>query len=199
MLHIGSWYKRRLLNATLHKKATPQPFIHLSRRRVHWVLAILVVLIFSKYFYLSCMTSYFTFFLIDKFHISVQASQFCLFAFLGASAIGTLGAAPFALMLPFASFGWTIALAVVVGLVISSAFSSIVVYATDLMPDKIGMISGVFFGLMFGLGGVGSAFFGWLADRTSVEYIFFISSFSPLLGIVAGLLPNTQKKAVSQQ
>lgn len=218
MLHIGSWYKRRLLNATLHKKATPQPFIHLSRRRVHWVLAILVVLIFSKYFYLSCMTSYFTFFLIDKFHISVQASQFCLFAFLGASAIGTLGggllgdrfgrkyviwasilgAAPFALMLPFASFGWTIALAVVVGLVISSAFSSIVVYATDLMPDKIGMISGVFFGLMFGLGGVGSAFFGWLADRTSVEYIFFISSFSPLLGIVAGLLPNTQKKAVSQ-
>lgn len=136
MLHIGSWYKRRLLNATLHKKATPQPFIHLSRRRVHWVLAILVVLIFSKYFYLSCMTSYFTFFLIDKFHISVQASQFCLFAFLGASAIGTLGggllgdrfgrkyviwasilgAAPFALMLPFASFGWTIALAVVVGL-----------------------------------------------------------------------------------
>lgn len=219
MLHIGSWYKRRLLNATLHKKATPQPFIHLSRRRVHWVLAILVVLIFSKYFYLSCMTSYFTFFLIDKFHISVQASQFCLFAFLGASAIGTLGggllgdrfgrkyviwasilgAAPFALMLPFASFGWTIALAVVVGLVISSAFSSIVVYATDLMPDKIGMISGVFFGLIFGLGGVGSAFFGWLADRTSVEYIFFISSFSPLLGIVAGLLPNTQKKAVSQQ
>ena len=86
-----------------------------------------------------------------------------------------------------------------VGLVISSAFSYIVVYATDLMPDKIGMISGVFFGLMFGLGGVGSAFFGWLADRTSVEYIFFISSFSPLLGIVAGLLPNTQKKAVSQQ
>ena len=219
MLHIGSWYKRRLLNATLHKKATPQPFIHLSHRRVHWVLAILVVLIFSKYFYLSCMTSYFTFFLIDKFHISVQASQFCLFAFLGASAIGTLGggllgdrfgrkyviwasilgAAPFALMLPFASFGWTIALAVVVGLVISSAFSSIVVYATDLMPDKIGMISGVFFGLMFGLGGVGSAFFGWLADRTSVEYIFLVSSFSPLLGIVAGLLPNTQKKAVSQQ
>lgn len=102
-------------------------------------------------------------------------------------------------MLPFASFGWTIALAVVVGLVISSAFSSIVVYATDLMPDKIGMISGVFFGLMFGLGGVGSAFFGWLADRTSVEYIFLVSSFSPLLGIVAGLLPNTQKKAVSQQ
>lgn len=165
------------------------------------------------------MTSYFTFFLIDKFHISIQASQFCLFAFLGASAIGTLGggllgdrfgrkyviwasilgAAPFALMLPFASFGWTIALAVVVGLVISSAFSSIVVYATDLMPDKIGMISGVFFGLMFGLGGVGSAFFGWLADRTSVEYIFLVSSFSPLLGIVAGLLPNTQKKTVSQQ
>ena len=199
MLHIGSWYKRRLLNATLHKKATPQPFIHLSHRRVHWVLAILVVLIFSKYFYLSCMTSYFTFFLIDKFHISVQASQFCLFAFLGASAIGTLGGGLLGDRFGRKYVGWTIALAVVVGLVISSAFSSIVVYATDLMPDKIGMISGVFFGLMFGLGGVGSAFFGWLADRTSVEYIFLVSSFSPLLGIVAGLLPNTQKKAVSQQ
>ena len=97
-------------------------------------------------------------------------------------------------MLPFAPLGWTIALAVVVGLVISSAFSSIVVYATDLMPDKVGMVSGVFFGLMFGLGGVGSAFFGWLADRTSVEFIFIVSAFSPLLGIVAGLLPNTQKK-----
>ena len=202
-------------------KGKPKPAIvnPLPRKKVILAVGILLMLIFSKYFYLSCMTSYFTFFLIDKFHISVQASQFCLFAFLGASAIGTLGggllgdrfgrkyviwasilgAAPFALMLPFASFGWTITLAVVVGLVISSAFSSIVVYATDLMPDKIGMISGVFFGLMFGLGGVGSAFFGWLADRTSVEYIFLVSSFSPLLGIVAGLLPNTQKKAVSQQ
>lgn len=214
MAHIGSWYKRRLAYADSHRAVAPQPFIRLSRGRTRWVMAILVTLIFSKYFYLSCMTSYFTFFLIDKFGISVQASQLCLFAFLGASAVGTLGggllgdrygrkyviwasilgAAPFALLLPFVSFAWTIALAVVVGLVISSAFSSIVVYATDLMPDKIGMISGVFFGLMFGLGGVGSAFFGWLADRTSVEFIFIVSAFSPLLGVVAGFLPNTQRR-----
>ena len=214
MLRIGAWYRQRLAYSSSHPKAAVKPFIHLSHRRVRWVMAILVVLIFSKYFYLSCMTSYFTFFLIDKFGISVQASQLCLFAFLGASAIGTLGggllgdrfgrkyviwasilgAAPFALMLPFATLGWTVALAVVVGLVISSAFSSIVVYATDLMPDKVGMVSGVFFGLMFGLGGVGSAFFGWLADRTSIEYIFIVSAFSPLLGIVAGLLPDTQKR-----
>lgn len=214
MAHIGRWYKRRLAYADSHQAVAPQPFIRLSRGRTRWVMAILVTLIFSKYFYLSCMTSYFTFFLIDKFGISVQASQLCLFAFLGASAVGTLGggllgdrygrkyviwasilgAAPFALLLPFVSFVWTIVLAVVVGLVISSAFSSIVVYATDLMPDKIGMISGVFFGLMFGLGGVGSAFFGWLADRTSVEFIFIVSAFSPLLGVVAGFLPNTQRR-----
>lgn len=138
-------------------------------------MLILVTLIFSKYFYLSCMTSYFTFFLMDKFSMTVQNSQLCLFAFLAASALGTvgggllgdkygrkyiiwgsiLGAAPFALLLPHVNCFWTIVLSVIIGLVISSAFSSIVVYATDLMPDRIGMISGVFFGLMFGLGGIG--------------------------------------------
>ena len=110
-----------------------------------------------------------------------------------------LGAAPFALAMPYVNLTWTIISCFLSGLIIASAFSSIVVYATDLMPDKVGMIAGIFFGLMFGLGGLGSAFFGWLADRTRVEYIFLVSSFSPLLGIVAGLLPNTQKKTVSQQ
>ena len=187
---------------------------HLSRRQVYTTLFILVVLVFSKYFYTACITSYFTFFLIDKFGVSVQTSQLCLFAFLAAFAIGTvaggmfgdrfgrkyviwfsiLGAAPFALVMPFVGLVWTVVCAFLAGLIIASAFSSIVVYATDLMPDKVGLIAGVFFGLMFGLGGLGSAFFGWLADRTSIEYIFKVSAFLPLLGIIAGLLPNLQKK-----
>ena len=106
-----------------------------------------------------------------------------------------LGAAPFALFMPYVGLGMTIVCAFMSGLIIASAFSSIVVYATDLMPDKVGMIAGVFFGLMFGLGGLGSAFFGWLADKTSVEYIFQVSAYLPLMGIIAGLLPNTQEKA----
>lgn len=186
----------------------------MSRRQVYTTLFISVVLVFSKYFYTACITSYFTFFLIDKFGVSVQTSQLCLFAFLAAFAIGTvaggmfgdrfgrkyviwfsiLGAAPFALVMPFVGLVWTVVCAFLAGLIIASAFSSIVVYATDLMPDKVGLIAGVFFGLMFGLGGLGSAFFGWLADRTSIEYIFKVSAFLPLLGIIAGLLPNLQKK-----
>ena len=105
-----------------------------------------------------------------------------------------LGAAPFAIAIPYASLPWTIVCTFLSGLIIASAFSSIVVYATDLMPDKVGLIAGIFFGLMFGLGGLGSAFFGWLADRTSIEFIFQVSAFLPLLGVIAGFLPNTQKK-----
>ena len=183
-----------------------------SAGRVRMAMGILVVLIFSKYFYIACMTNYFTFFLMDRFGVSVRESQLCLFAFLAALAVGTLaggvlgdrygrkyviwgsilGAAPFALLLPYVNLFWTVALAVVVGLIISSAFSAILVYATDLMPDKVGMIAGLFFGLMFGLGGVASAFFGWLADRTGVEFIFRLSSWLPWLGIVAGFLPDVR-------
>ena len=219
MIRLGAWYKARLKYIVKHPQKTPELNTNISKRAKYGALAILILLVFSKYFYTSCITSYFTFFLIDKFGVSVRASQLFLFVFLAAFAIGTvaggmlgdrfgrkyviwfsiLGAAPFALAMPYVGLTWTIVCCFLSGLIIASAFSSIVVYATDLMPDKVGMIAGVFFGLMFGLGGVGSAFFGWLADRTSVEYIFFISSFSPLLGIVAGLLPNTQKKAVSQQ
>ena len=160
------------------------------------------------------MTNYFTFFLMDKFEISVQGAQYCLFTFLGASAVGTvaggplgdrfgrkyviwgsiLGAAPFTLLLPYANLTCTIVLAVIIGLVISSAFSAILVYATDLMPGKVGMVAGIFFGLMFGLGGLGSAFFGWLADKTSIEFIFRISTLLPLLGIITGFLPNIEGK-----
>ena len=154
----------------------------------------------------------------DKFGVSVQTSQLCLFVFLAAFAIGTvaggmlgdkfgrkyviwfsiLGAAPFAIAMPFVNFTWAIICTFLSGLIIASAFSSIVVYATDLMPDKVGLIAGIFFGLMFGLGGLGSAFFGWLADKTSIEFIFQVSAFLPLLGIIAGFLPNTQKRCAEE-
>lgn len=214
MIKVGRWYSRKIVYAKLHPKKLPYEYAHLSKRRVYIALLILVVLVFSKYFYTACITSYFTFFLIAKFDISVQASQLCLFAFLAAFAIGTiaggmfgdrygrkyviwvsiLGSAPFALALPYVNLPLTVVFVFLSGLIIASAFSSIVVYATDLMPDKIGLIAGVFFGLMFGLGGLGSAFFGWLADKTSVEFIFRVSSLLPLLGVIAGFLPDTRNK-----
>lgn len=214
MIRLGAWYKARLVYVVTHPQKNVTQNNDISKRAKYGALLILVLLIFSKYFYTSCITSYFTFFLIDKFGISVQASQLCLFVFLAAFAIGTvaggmlgdkfgrkyviwfsiLGAAPFALIMPFANLFWTLVCTFLSGLIIASAFSSIVVYATDLMPDKVGLIAGIFFGLMFGLGGLGSAFFGWLADKTSIEFIFQVSAFLPLLGIIAGFLPNTQKK-----
>ncbi|MDO4319958.1 MAG: MFS transporter [Bacteroidales bacterium] len=214
LLPVGRWYK-----AQLHKikarAVAPNPSVQaLTPRRIHWAIFILCVLTFSKYFYMASMTSYFTFFLIDKFGVDIQVSQLCLFAFLGAVAIGTvigggigdkygrkyviwgsiLGAAPFALALPYVNFTLTIVLAVIIGFVISSAFSAILVYATELRPDKVGMMAGLFFGLNFGLGGIGSAFFGWLADKTSIEFIFQISTLLPLLGIVTAFLPNIDPK-----
>lgn len=214
MVRLGSWYKARMAYATKHPQKTVGINTNISKRAKYGALAILIILVFSKYFYTSCITSYFTFFLIDKFGISVGASQLCLFVFLAAFAIGTvaggllgdkfgrkyviwfsiLGSAPFALIMPYANFAWTIVCTFLSGLIIASAFSSIVVYATDLMPDKVGLIAGIFFGLMFGLGGLGSAFFGWLADKTSIEFIFQVSAYLPLLGIIAGLLPNTQTR-----
>lgn len=215
MVRLGTWYKLRLSYVVNHPQRIPLLNNHISKRAKYGALLILIILVFSKYFYTACITNYFTFFLIDKFGVSVATSQLCLFAFLAAFAIGTvaggmlgdkfgrkyviwfsiLGAAPFALFMPYVGLGMTIVCAFMSGLIIASAFSSIVVYATDLMPDKVGMIAGVFFGLMFGLGGLGSAFFGWLADKTSVEYIFQVSAYLPLMGIIAGLLPNTQEKA----
>lgn len=212
MLRLGAWYKEKIAYAENHPKKGVAFSDHISKRSKYCALVILILLVFSKYFYTSCITSYFTFFLMDKFGISVGASQLCLFVFLAAFAIGTvaggmlgdrfgrkyviwfsiLGAAPFALAMPFVNLVWTVVCTFLSGLIIASAFSSIVVYATDLMPDKVGLIAGIFFGLMFGLGGLGSAFFGWLADKTSVEFIFQVSAFLPLLGIIAGFLPNTQ-------
>lgn len=212
LVRVGSWYSLMLASAGALKRARQTVACTLSESRIRWALAILVIMIFSKYFFNACMTSYFTFFLIEKFGLTVQQSQFCLFAYLAAFAAGTLlggfmgdrygrkyvilfsilGAAPFTLALPYLNLFWTLVVAILIGLIISSAFSAIVVYATDLKPDKVGMIAGVFFGLMFGLGGIGSAFFGWLADKTSIEFIFRISTWLPLLGVIAVFLPNTK-------
>ncbi len=210
---VGRWYSNELVYLSMRPKRTDTVASLYSKRKIHCAMAILVTLMFSKYIYMSCMTNYFTFYLMDKFTLSVQHAQYCLFAVLATSALGTLvggalgdrvgrkyvilgsifGAVPFALFMPYVGLGWCVALAVVVSLIISSAFSSILVYATDLYPAKVGMISGLFFGLMYGIAGISSAFFGWLADKTSIEYIFRISTLLPLLGIIAAFLPNPQK------
>ena len=216
LLPVGKWYKSVLHRPASRKMIVSPAIKDLSRSRINWAIAILCVLTFSKYFYMASMTSYFTFFLIDKFGVDIKVSQLCLFAFMAAVAIGTilggsigdrygrkyviwgsiLGAAPFTLALPYVNFTLTIILAVIIGLVISSAFSAILVYATELKPDKVGMMAGLFFGLNFGLGGIGSAFFGWLADKTSIEFIFQISTLLPLLGMVTVFLPNIDGRRV---
>ncbi len=210
LTRVGHWYSLLLDEIRTARKEVFRRACSLPGRTVSIAMGILVLMIFSKYFFNACMTSYFTFYLIEKFGVTVQQSQVCLFAYLAAFAAGTLaggflgdrfgrkyvilvsilGAAPFTLAMPYLNLFWTVVMSVITGLVISSAFSAIVVYATDLKPDKVGMVAGIFFGLMFGLGGIGSAFFGWLADLTSIEFIFKVSTWLPLLGIVAIFLPD---------
>ena len=213
LLKVGRWYQERL--AAMVRKATAPAekrcaAVTLSRGRIIGAIVVLMALIFSKYFYLACVTSYYTFFLIHKFHVSIQASQVCLFVFLGAVAAGTiiggpvgdrfgrkfviwlsiLGSAPFALALPYVSLPWVIALSVPIGLILSSAFSAILVYAQELMPGRVGLVAGLFFGFAFGMGGIGSAVLGVLADWTSIENVFTVCSFLPLIGLLTGLLPE---------
>ncbi|WP_264524272.1 MFS transporter [Flavobacterium sp. N502536] len=216
---IAKWYQEHLNLKALNKSAVTEEKPHsLSKQKVIFSLGILLVLIFSKYFYMASMTSYYTFYLIDKFHLSVQESQIYLFAFLGAVAAGTLfggalgdrfgrkyiiwisilGVAPFTLLLPYVSLFWTGILSVIIGLIISSAFSAILVYATELVPGKVGLIAGLFFGLAFGMGGLGSAVLGKLADTTSIEYVFKICAFLPLIGVLTSLLPNIEGKKGKQ-
>jgi len=215
LIQIGNWYKGHLsLKASKPAQVVEIEKPNISSRKVTFSVFILLMLIFSKYVYLASMTSYFTFYLIDKFHVSVESSQIHLFIFLAAVAVGTvlggslgdkygrkyiiwisiLGAAPFTFLLPYANLFWTGALSVIIGVIISSAFSAILVYAQELMPGKIGMISGLFFGFAFGMGGLGSAVLGVIADHTSINYVFWICSFLPLLGIITGLLPNIEGK-----
>jgi len=210
---VGLWYQKntfRLKPKSQHERHRNE----LSRRRVLLSLAILVALIFSKYFYLASMTSYYTFFLMGKFHLSVQSAQYHLFYFLFAVAAGTiiggplgdrfgrkriiwssiLGVAPFALLLPFASLFWVTVLTVFIGVILASAFPAIIVYAQELVPGKVGMIAGLFFGLAFGMGGIGSAVLGALADHTSINFVFSICSLLPLIGLLTGFLPNLKKQ-----
>jgi FSR family fosmidomycin resistance protein-like MFS transporter len=209
---VGNWYKSLRLPVRKKKVSVPDLPSPVSHKKTLWSLAILLVLVFSKYFYLASMTSYFTFFLIGKFHVSVQSAQIHLFIFLFAVAAGTmiggpvgdrlgrkyviwisiLGVAPFTLLMPYVGLLWTGILSVVIGVVLSSAFSAILVYAQELVPGKVGMISGLFYGLAFGMGGIASAVLGSLADRTSIFFVYHICAFLPLLGLLAGLLPNIE-------
>lgn len=209
--NVGHWYKRhlfRIKTGTRRKDQTRQPA--LSRRKVALALSVLIALMFSKFFYIASMTNYYTFYLIGKYHLPVQGAQLFLFLFLFAVAAGTmigghlgdqfgrkyviwvsiLGVAPFTLLLPYANLVWTGVLTVVIGLILASAFSAILVYAQELVPGKVGMIAGLFFGFAFGMGGVGSAVLGKLADQTSIYFVFQVCSFLPLIGLLAGLLPN---------
>lgn len=207
---LSRWYRQHL---TLFKLKQGGVATHgLSKQRVIAALVVLAMLVFSKYFYMSSLTSYFTFFLIEKFDISVTSSQLYLFLFLGAVAAGTflggpigdrigrkkviwfsiLGAAPFTLLLPYADLFWTGVLSMIIGFILASAFSAIVVYAQELVPGNVGMIAGVFFGLMFGFGGIGAALLGHLADIHGIEYVFRMCAFLPLLGILTVLLPSTK-------
>ena len=211
---IGGWYKNTLQHTGAEKiKESTQQFTQtLSSRKVVISIVILLVLIFSKYIYMASMTNYFTFFMMEKFGVSIQQSQLYLFAFLGAIAAGTilggplgdrygrkliiwisiLGAAPFTLLLPHTGLTATVVLAILIGLIISSAFSAILVYATDLIPGKVGMIAGLFFGFAFGVAGVGSAILGNIADKTSIQHIFELCAFLPLIGIITMFLPKTR-------
>jgi FSR family fosmidomycin resistance protein-like MFS transporter len=208
---IGVWYRNYLAR---HHAAKRPASLHretgLTRRRVIFSLGVLIALVFSKYFYLASMSSYYTFFLIQKFSLSVQDAQLHLFIFLAAIAAGTflggptgdcigrkaviwvsiLGVAPFALALPYANLFWCAVLSAIIGLILASAFSAILVYAQELVPGKVGTMSGLFFGLAFGLGGLGSAILGALADHHGIQYVFHVCSYLPLIGLLTALLPN---------
>ena len=204
------WPRGRTTNTTSSGVRSTPP-----SSRVAATVAILLALIFSKYVYLASLVSYYTFYLIAKFHISMQSAQLHLFVFLGAVAAGTiiggpvgdrigrkyviwgsiLGVLPFTLLLPYANLFWTGVLSVVIGLILASAFSAILVYAQELIPQKVGTISGLFFGFAFGMGGVGAALLGGLADRTSLDFVYRVCAFLPAIGLLAGFLPNLQVRS----
>ncbi|RJT44611.1 MFS transporter [Rahnella woolbedingensis] len=213
LLQISKWYRQQ--NQIAKKRGPVSSNVTvLPRKTVAMSLGILLVLVFSKYFYLTSLSSYYTFYLIHKFGVSVQNAQIHLFIFLFAVAAGTiiggpvgdrigrkyviwasiLGVAPFTLLLPHANLMWTSVLSVIIGVILASAFSAILVFAQELMPGKVGMVSGLFFGLAFGMGGLGAAVLGYVADKTSIELVYQICAFLPLLGILTAFLPNIERK-----
>ena len=210
LFFVGRWYQKNLNILKKKPKNANAEDPKLSGTKIFMSLLILVILIFSKYFYLASMTSYLTFYLIEKFQVSVQHAQIFLFIFLFSVAAGTLlggplgdrfgrkyviwfsilGVAPFTLLLPHANLFWTAMLTVIIGVVLASAFSAILVYAQELLPGKVGMISGLFFGFAFGMGGLGSAVLGVLADHKGIIYVYQVCAFLPLIGLLTGFLPN---------
>ncbi|TVM01029.1 MAG: MFS transporter [Candidatus Brocadia sp. WS118] len=218
LFYVGKWAKSHLTEMKKHKgrSAAIEHHPYLTKRKIYISVAILLLLIFSKFFYLTSISSYYTFFLIDKFQVSIKQSQLFLFAFLASSALGTyfggplgdkfgrkyviwfsiLGVAPFTLLMPYMSLFWTAVLSVIIGFILSSAFPAILVYAQELMPVKIGMISGLFFGFAFGMGGLGSALLGMLADATSIYYVYHVCAFLPLIGLITWLLPDLNKSGL---
>jgi MFS transporter, FSR family, fosmidomycin resistance protein len=213
LARVGGWYKRHIDRAGAARRAAPAAS-PVSVQRVAWSVGILVVLIFSKYFYIASISSFYSFYLIEKFHVSVQSAQIHLFIFLFAMALGTLfggpigdrigrkrviwvsilGVAPFTLLLPFVGLAWTGVLTFVIGLILSSAFSAIVVFAQELMPGKVGAVSGLFFGFAFGIGGIGAAVLGGLADQRGIEFVYRVCAYLPLLGMVAAFLPDIEHR-----
>jgi len=210
LFNVGHWYKThgiaRLQRGTNERVAAP-------RRHVAIAITVLLALIFSKYFYLASLTSYYTFYLIDHFHVSVRNAQLLLFVFLAAAAFGgmiggplgdrlgakyiiwasILGVVPFTLLLPHANLLWTAILTVPIGLILSSAFPAIVVYAQDLLPGRTGTVAGLFFGFAFGMGSVGAAVLGALADHIGITLVYQLCAFLPLIGLLAAFLPNVHK------
>jgi MFS transporter, FSR family, fosmidomycin resistance protein len=219
LLAIGRWYKARVREGgSGTKQVEDHPHAALPRRTVTRAMVVLMTLVFSKYFYLASITSYYTFYLMQRFHVSLHQSEMYLFAFLGAVALGTIlggpvgdrygrrlviwisivGVLPFTIALPYANLAWTTVLSFIIGLVLSSAFSAILVYAQELVPGKVGTISGLFFGLAFGMGGLGAALLGKLADMTSLNLVYHLCSFLPALGLLTGLLPKIDEPLVAR-
>jgi FSR family fosmidomycin resistance protein-like MFS transporter len=212
LINVGHWYKSHGLARIKPRGTKDGAHLELPRAKVAMAIAVLVALIFSKFFYMASMTSYYTFYLIDRFGVSVQSAQLHLFVFLGAVAIGTiaggpigdrigrkaviwasiLGVLPFTLLLPHANLFWTGVLSVPIGIILASAFPAIVVYAQELMPARVGTVAGLFFGFAFGLGGIGAAVLGELADATSITFVYQLCAFLPAIGLLAGLLPHLQ-------
>ena len=212
---VGRWYGQNLYRIPTKSSAKRKPGqALLSKQRIVFSLAILIALIFSKFFYLVSLTNYFTFYLINKFHLGIQTAQIYLFLFLFAVAAGTiiggpvgdrigrkyviwasiLGVAPFTIALPYADLFWTGILVVIIGVILASAFSVIIVYAQELVPGKTGLIAGIFFGTAFGMAGIGSAALGRLADWTSIDFVYSVCSFLPLIGLLTAFLPNLDKR-----
>ncbi len=220
LIFVGHWYKARVREGAPGKKTIVEhPHTQLSRGTLTRAMVVLMTLVFSKFCYLASITSYYTFYLMQRFRVTLPQSEMYLFVFLGAVALGTIlggpigdrygrrlviwvsivGVLPFTLVLPYANLKWTAILSFIIGLVLSSAFPAIIVYAQELVPGRVGMISGLFFGLAFGMGGLGAALFGKLADMTSLNLVYQVCAYLPALGLLAGLLPKIDEHLLPRE